>query len=182
MATLPVITNFGSIRPWSEADVPALAEYANNRKVWLNLRDGFPHPYSAENAQAFLAMVGRQDPVTFFAIATAEEAIGAIGISLHQDVHRLTAEMGYWLAEPFWGKGIMSEAVAKFTTFAFANFPLVRIYAEPYATNAASCRVLERAGYTLEGRKRSSVIKDGQILDQLLYARIQATPQSVIHR
>jgi RimJ/RimL family protein N-acetyltransferase len=153
--------------------VDALVKYANNRKVWLNLRDAFPHPYTAASAAAFLEMVERQDPTRFFAIATPQEAIGSIGISLNQDVHRLTAEMGYWLAEPYWGKGIMTETVARFTDYAFARFPLVRIYAEPYAHNAASCRILEKAGYVLEGRLRGSVIKDGRILDQLLYAQVR---------
>ena len=96
--------------------------YANNRKVWLNLRDAFPHPYSQASAQAFLEMVGRQDPITYFAIATREEAIGSIGVSLHRDVQRLTAELGSSLAEPFWGKGIMTEAVARFTGYAFECF------------------------------------------------------------
>ncbi len=81
--------------------------------------------------------------------------------------------MGYWLAEPYWGKGIMTETVARFTEYACERFSLLRIYAEPYAHNASSCRVLEKAGYTLEGRLRSSVIKDGQILDQLLYAQVR---------
>lgn len=161
------------IRPWSLHDAPALVKYANNRKVWLNLRDAFPHPYTQASATTFLEMVARQNPTTFFAIATREEAIGGIGISPNQDVHRLTAEMGCWLAEPYWGKGFMTEAVGRFTQFVFDTFPLVRIYAEPYATNASSCRVLEKAGFALEGRLRSSVIKDGQILDQLLYARIR---------
>ena len=161
------------IRPWRTCDAGALAKYANNRKVWLNLRDAFPHPYTAASASAFLEMVARQNPTTFFAIATPQEAIGGIGISINHDVHRLTAEMGYWLAEPYWGNGIMTETVARFTEYAFENFSLVRIYAEPYAENASSCRVLEKAGYTLEGRLRSSVIKDGQILDQLLYAQIR---------
>jgi ribosomal-protein-alanine N-acetyltransferase len=164
-------TTFGSIRPWQESDAAALVKYANNRKIWANLRDGFHFPYNAEHARAFLDLVGRQNPTTYFAIATPEEAIGSIGLSLGQDVHRLTAEMGYWLAEPFWGRGIMSEAVARFTDAAFAAFELVRIYAEPYATNTNSCRILEKAGFTFEGRLRSSVIKDGKILDQLMYAR-----------
>ncbi|MBN1894855.1 GNAT family N-acetyltransferase [bacterium] len=168
-----VETSYGGIRHWSDADAPALAKHANNRKIWLNLRDGFPHPYTLENARAFLEMVGRQDPKTFFAIATQEEAIGAIGITPNMDVHRLTAEMGYWLAEPFWGKGIMTETVAKFTDFALEHFGLVRIYAEPYAYNAASCRVLEKAGFVLEGRLKNSVIKDGVITDQLLYAKVK---------
>jgi len=166
-------TSFGGIRPWISNDADALVKYANNRKVWLNMRDAFPHPYTGVSAATFLEMTVRQSPTTFFAIATQEEAIGGIGVSLNQDVHRMTAEMGYWLGEPFWGKGLMTEAVAKFTEYAFESFHLMRIYAEPYASNPNSCRVLEKAGFMLEGRLRSSVIKDGQILDQFLYARVR---------
>ncbi len=97
-------TSFGAIRQWRNHDADALVKYANNRNVWINMRDAFPHPYTIADAAAFLEMVGLQTPTTFFAIATHEEAIGGIGVSLNQDVHRLTAEMGYWLAEPFWGK------------------------------------------------------------------------------
>jgi len=165
-------TTFGVLRPWHIDDALALVKYANNRKIWLNLRDGFPYPYTTQDAQHFLDMVSRQTPQTFFAIATHTEAIGGIGIMPNSDVHRLTAELGYWLAEPFWGKGIMSEAVYVFTEFAFAQFNLVRIYAEPYAYNNASSRVLEKAGFSFEGRLKCSVIKDGVILDQLLYAKI----------
>jgi RimJ/RimL family protein N-acetyltransferase len=149
-------------------------KYANNRKVWLNLRDAFPSPYTAINAEAFLDMACAQNPLTICAIATPEEAIGSIGFFPKEDVHRLTAEMGYWLAEPYWGRGIMTETVAKFTEYASEHFPLIRIYAEPYADNSASRRVLEKAGYVLEGRLRSSVIKNGRILDQCLYARVRA--------
>lgn len=168
-----ILTSFGCIRPWEEQDAEALARYANNRKIWLNLRDGFPHPYTLEHARAFLLRMRGQNPPTFFAIATPEGAVGGIGVSLNQDVHRLTAELGYWLAEPYWGRGIMSEAVASFSDFAFERFGLVRIYAEPYATNPASGRVLEKAGFILEGRMRCSVLKDQQILDQLLYAKVR---------
>jgi ribosomal-protein-alanine N-acetyltransferase len=168
-----VPTSFGGIRPWSSDDVPALVKYANNRKVWLNMRDVFPHPYTEDSAAAFLDRVARQDPTTTFAIATGQEAIGGIGLLPKQDVHRLTAELGYWLGEPYWGKGIMTEAVDRFVAWAFERFQFVRIHAEPYATNASSCRVLEKAGFALEGRMRRSAIKDGQILDQILYARIK---------
>lgn len=170
---LPLVTSFGSIRAWTRQDAPALAKYANNRNIWLNLRDGFPHPYTLDNAHAFLDAVSDQNPVRLCAIATAEEAIGSIGISPNQDVHRLTAELGYWLAEPYWGKGIMTETILRFTDYAFECFGLVRIYAEPYAYNPSSCRVLEKAGFVLEGRLRCSVIKDGQIVDQLMYAKIR---------
>jgi RimJ/RimL family protein N-acetyltransferase len=165
--------SFGMIRPWSTLDKLALVKYANNRRVWLNMRDAFPHPYTESGADSFLDMVRLQNPTTFFAIATNDEAIGGIGVSLNQDVHRLTAEMGYWLGEPYWGKGVMTEAVAKFSQYAFERFHLMRIYAEPYANNLGSCRVLEKVGFALEGRLRSSVIKDGQIIDQFLYAQIR---------
>ena len=173
-----IITSFGSVRPWRDSDAPALARYANNRKIWLNLRDGFPHPYGIENAHAYLAMVARQDPITFATIATPEESIGAIGISIGKDVHRLTAEMGYWLAEPYWGRGITTEAVAAFTESMFSRFGLIRIHAEPYAWNAASCRVLEKAGFVLEGRLRGNAIKDGRIVDSLMYARVRMPAHS----
>ena len=97
-------TSFGSIRPYCHYDAENLARYANNRKVWLNLRDGFPHPYSLENARAFINAVSLQNPTTFLAIASPAEVIGGIGISPNQDVHRLTAELGYWLGEPIGGK------------------------------------------------------------------------------
>ena len=174
----PLETSFGTIRCWNDRDVDALVKHADNRNIWLNLRDGFPHPYTAESARSFLAIVGRQNPVTFFAIATSEEAIGGIGVTLNQDVHRLTAEMGYWLGESHWGKGIMTETISRFTEFAFKRFGLARIYAEPYVTNRASCRVLEKSGFALEGRMRSNVIKDKRILDQFLYAKIKYSPNA----
>ena len=110
-------------------------------------------------------------PTTDFCIEVHGAAVGGIGIRLGQDVHRHTAEVGYWLAEDFWGRGIMSETVAAFTNFCFENFPLRRIYAEPFSNNPASARVLEKTGFVLEGRLRNNVIKDGKILDSLLYAR-----------
>jgi [ribosomal protein S5]-alanine N-acetyltransferase len=170
---IAIQTSFGLIRAWRLEDAAALVKFGNNRKVWLNLRDGFPTPYTLEKAEIFLENAAHQDPLTYFAIATAQEAMGGIGITIHKDVHRLTAELGYWLGEPYWGKGIMTESVLKFTDAMFEKFGLLRIYAEPYATNTASARVLEKAGFILEGRMSSSVIKDGKILDQLLYARVK---------
>ncbi|MCU0490992.1 MAG: GNAT family N-acetyltransferase [Chloroflexaceae bacterium] len=168
-----IATSFGQIRPWHAGDATALVRYANNRNIWRNMRDGFPHPYTWEAARAFLTAVAAQSPTTFFAIATANEAIGGIGITIHSDVHRLTAELGYWLGEPFWGRGYITESIAAFTSYAFATFGLVRISAEPYATNQASARALEKAGYSYEGRLRCNVLKEGLILDQLLYAAIK---------
>lgn len=162
-----------SIRDWKEDDASGIVKYANNHKVSKNLRDGFPNPYGLSDAEDFLAKVKQQEPRTFFAIATEAEIIGAIGLARGVDVHRFTAEMGFWLAEPYWGKGIMTEAVKRFTKLAFERFDLERIFAEPYTTNPASARVLEKAGYVLEGTLRANVFKEGKVLDQYLYARIK---------
>jgi [ribosomal protein S5]-alanine N-acetyltransferase len=169
---MPITTSFGMIRAWEAEDVTSLGKYANNRKIWKNMRDGFAHPYTIRHAQTFLEAVSCQNPITFFAIATTNEAIGAIGLSINQDVHRYNAELAYWLGEPFWNRGYMSEAVTLFCDFGFKILGLNRIYAEPYASNSASGRILEKAGFTLEGRLKCSVFKDGQLFDQLLFAKI----------
>ncbi len=161
------------VRPWSTEDAVALQRHANNRKIWLNLRDVFPHPYTMEDAAAFLSFVAQETPQTTFAIAISSEAIGCIGLRLGVDVHRKTAELGYWMGEPFWGRGIMSEAVAGFVGYAFETFDLQRIYAEPFENNPASIRVLEKARFTCEGRLTASIFKDGKVLDSLLYARLR---------
>ena len=160
-----------TIRPWRLNDAKSLAKHANNRRVWLALRDAFPHPYAADDGNKFLQNATTAQPTTDFCIEVDDAAVGGIGIHLGRDVHRHTAEFGYWLAEDFWGRGIMSEAVAAFTNFCFENFPLRRIYAEPFSNNPASARVLEKTSFVLEGRLRNNVIKDGKILDSLLYAR-----------
>ena len=157
------------LRPWDTGDVPSLARHANNRNIWINLRDGFPHPYVEEDARRFIAMAQAMTPQTFFCIDKNGEAIGGIGYTLHQDVERFMAEMGYWLAEPFWGQGIMTQAVKALTAHAMQRHRLNRVYATPYAWNAASGRVLEKAEFTLEGRLRCAAFKDGQIVDMLMY-------------
>ena len=159
------------IRSWTLADAAALQCYANNREIWINLRDVFPHPYSLNDANAFLNHVTQEKPETTFAIATSAEAIGCIGLQLGQDVHCKTAELEYWLSEPFWGRGIMSEAVTEFSRYAFGAFDLQRIYAVPFESNRGSIRVLEKARFICEGRMRASIFKDGKVLDSFLYAR-----------
>jgi ribosomal-protein-alanine N-acetyltransferase len=168
-----MLIRFGEymIRDWREEDAPGITKYANNREISKNLRDGFPYPYTLSDAEEFLFKVRQQDPRTFFALATEAQVIGGIGLGPGEDVHRFTAEMGFWLAEPFWGKGIMTEAVKRFTELAWERYQLQRIYAEPYTTNPASARVLEKAGYSLEGTMRANVFKGGRVLDQYLYAK-----------
>jgi RimJ/RimL family protein N-acetyltransferase len=162
------------IREYDADDAPALVRYANNHKVWRNLRDRFPHPYTHRDAFRWLRQVGRQIPAHDFAIATEKELIGAIGLQFQDDVHRRSAEIGYWLGEPHWGKGIATRAVCCLTEFAFANTPLVRIYANVFEWNPASARVLEKAGYSYEGRLRKSVLKDDQLIDQLVYSVLRS--------
>jgi RimJ/RimL family protein N-acetyltransferase len=160
-----------TIRPWRLNDAESLAKHANNRRVWLALRDVFPHPYTVDDANKFLQNATTAQPTTDFCIEVDGAAVGGIGIHLGRDVHRHTAELGYWLAEKLWGRGIVTEAVVAFSNFCLENFPLRRIYAEPFANNPASARVLEKAGFIFEGRLKNHVIKDGQLLDSLLYAR-----------
>ncbi len=161
------------LRTWMPRDVSSLAKYANNRKIWLNLRDGFPHPYTEDDAVDHIERVKDQEPVTAFAIASENEAIGGIGIHLQQDVSRRSAEIGYWLGEPFWGKGVATLALSAVVDYAFANFDLVRLYANVFESNPASARVLEKAGFTLESRERKSITKDGETMDALVYALIR---------
>ena len=161
------------LRPWAPSDRDALASHANNPRVAANLRDAFPSPYTREDAERFLARVSEQTPRTFLAIEVDGETTGGIGLKLHSDVERISAELGYWLGEPHWGRGVMTEAVRAFTDWSFATFPLTRIFAVPYETSLASVRVLEKAGFVYEGRLRKSAIKLGQVLDQLVYADVR---------
>lgn len=158
------------VRSWEPRDVPSLVANADNRKIWLNVRDRFPHPYTRRDAQLFIKSARQMQPETSFAIAVGDEAVGGVGFVLQQDVERVSAEIGYWLGEPFWGRGIATEALRAVTAHAIEHHGLTRVFALPFAHNASSVRVLEKAGYVLEGRLRRSCIKNGEIVDQLQYA------------
>jgi len=162
-----------SVRSWKWSDVEAIVRHANNRNVWINLRDRFPYPYTASDARRWLESVVGFQPETNFAIAVGDEAVGGIGFSIQYDVARRSAEIGYWLGEEVWGRGIATDALLAVTDYAFANFDLCRLYANVFAWNPASARVLEKAGYSFEGRLKRSVTKDGQTIDQLMYAIIR---------
>jgi RimJ/RimL family protein N-acetyltransferase len=159
------------VRLWQPDDVSSLVEHANNRNVSRQLRDRFPHPYGPEHGRGFLTWIGQQETPSVWAIAVDGRAVGGIGLQLGEDVERVSAEIGYWLGEAFWGRGIAAAALEAVTAPAFAAFDLSRIFALPFATNAQSIRVLEKAGYVREGHLRQSAIKDDQIVDQYLYAR-----------
>jgi RimJ/RimL family protein N-acetyltransferase len=156
------------------ADAARMASLAANRNVWINLLDLFPHPYALADARAYLdRLAAWHGPPTNLAITVGDELVGMIGLKPLDDVHRAGANIGYWVGEPYWGRGIATAAVKAMTAHAFASFPLERLQAEVFAWNAASARVLEKAGYTLEGRARRSILKAGQITDGLLYARLR---------
>lgn len=169
----------GAVRSYEPGDAVSLARHGNDRGIWQNLRDGFPHPYRVEDGEAFVAMALARVPESFFAIDVGGEAVGGIGFSPHEDVERLSAEVGYWLGRAFWGRGVVTAALRVLTVHAIEAHGLVRLYAAPYATNPASARVLEKAGYVFEGRLRLSAIKEGRLLDQLLYAYVSEPPVPV---
>jgi RimJ/RimL family protein N-acetyltransferase len=164
---LPVCT----VRAWTMADEPALLKHANNRRIAMQLRDRFPHPYLAEHARKFLEWVTQQPAETVWAIEVNGEAAGGIGVELHADVERVSAEIGYWLGETHWGRGIVTAALTTVSPAVMEQFDLTRLYAVPFADNAASVRVLEKSGFVREGRLRRSAIKNGEVRDQLLFAR-----------
>ncbi|MCY3690737.1 MAG: GNAT family protein [Chloroflexota bacterium] len=161
------------IRSLQLSDAPALAKYGNNRAIWRNLWDRHPYPYGIQDAEEWIQFAMGQEPETIFAIASQTEAIGCIGLLPQDDVARISAEVGYWLGEPFWNRGVATGALQALTEYAFGELGLIRLYATVMEWNPASARVLEKAGYQYEGLLRKSVIKDGKILDQWLYAIVR---------
>jgi RimJ/RimL family protein N-acetyltransferase len=160
------------VRPWSSRDVESLIRHADNANVARQLRDRFPHPYTRANARAFLAQATAGGAGVFLAIEADGEAVGGIGWFRGGDVERFSAEVGYWLGEAYWGRGITTAALRLVSDYAFASDGLLRLFAVPFADNLASVRVLEKAGYQREGVLRSAAVKFGRPRDQLLYSRI----------
>jgi ribosomal-protein-alanine N-acetyltransferase len=162
-----------TFRTWRTRDVDALVQHANNRNVWVNLKDRFPHPYERADAESWIGMnhlvLG---PPVNFAIDVGGEAIGGVGVEPLEDVFHRTANIGYWVAEPFWGRGIATAAVQFICEYAMRTFPLDRLQATVFDWNPASGRVLEKNRFVLEGRQRRAVIKDGRVGDLLLYGRL----------
>lgn len=158
------------LRPLVAADAEALASHANDRDVWLNLRDRFPHPYSVRDAEEYIADVAARPLQTSFGVVVDGEAAGSVSLMLGQDIERRTAEIAYWLGRAVWGRGIATEAVRAATLYAFDHLGMHRVFAVPFRRNPASTRVLEKVGYVREGVMRRSAIKDGELIDQILYA------------
>jgi [ribosomal protein S5]-alanine N-acetyltransferase len=164
-----------TLRDLRMTDAPSLARHANDRRIWVQLRDRFPHPYTVADAQAFIAMVGAREPPICLGIVANDCVVGCIGLERLGDVNRCSAELGYWLGVAHWGQGIATEAINAITRWGHDTLELERIFAQPFANNLTSCRVLEKAGFVLEGTMRRSVIKDGAIRDQRLYAKVRST-------
>ncbi|AMO57826.1 GNAT family N-acetyltransferase [Endozoicomonas montiporae] len=160
------------VRSFLYGDASSLSRHGNNAKIARNLRDSFPNPYSIEHARAWIQHVKEYEADTRFIIASGQEAIGEIGFVTQLDVHRFSAEIGYWVSEEHWGKGIMSKAVAYVSDYAFAKKKIVRLFADVVEYNEGSCKVLERCGYQCEGVLRKHIYKGERFYDQFLYAKV----------
>ena len=163
------------IRKWELSDAADLAAALSNKKIQDNLRDGVPFPYTEQDGMEYIsAMLSADENDTFaFAIIVDGKAIGSIGVLRQGNIHRQTAELGYYIAEEYWGRGIMTEAVKQICQYVFDKSDIIRIYAEPFASNAASCRVLEKTGFQYEGTLRSNAVKNGEVLDMKMYSLLR---------
>jgi RimJ/RimL family protein N-acetyltransferase len=163
-------TNF-ILREWQLSDAASLAESANNIHVWNNLRDAFPHPYSEEDGKAYIEIaLSKPKPATLFAIVVDGKAVGSIGIFIRTDIERISAELGYFIGEKYWNRGIMTKAIREITAYAFTNFPLHKIYATPFDFNIASHKALQKAGFEREAILKQAAIKNGKIIDLHYYS------------
>ena len=163
------------IRKWELSDARDLASALSNTRVQNNLRDGLPYPYTEQDGADYIsAMLSADENETFaFAVTADDKVIGSIGVFRQGNIHRLTAELGYYIAEEYWGRGIMTEIVKQTCKSVFEKSDIIRIYAEPFAHNAASCRVLEKAGFQYEGTLRSNAVKNGKIIDMRIYSLLK---------
>lgn len=165
-----------TLRPLVISDADAIASMGNNAKIAGFMRDVFPHPYELENAFAFINNVKDFNPTRVFAIIADGVHVGCCGIFPKEDVYRMNAEIGYWLGEEYWGKGIATEAAKLISTYGFETLGMKRIYASVFSPNKASAKVLEKAGFTYEGTHRQSVYKNGEYLDELFYGLVRNFP------
>lgn len=163
------------IRKWELSDATDLAAALSNKKIQDNLRDGLPYPYTEQDGTDYIsAMLSADENEIFaFAITVDEKLVGSIGIFRQGNIHRQTAELGYYIAEEYWGRGIMTEAVRQICAYVFEKSDIIRIYAEPFAYNAASCRILEKAGFQYEGTLRSNAVKNGEVIDMKMYSLLK---------
>ena len=165
---------------WKEDFAPSLAQSANDARVGRFLRDGFPYPYTERDARRFIAATLRDRTSLSRAIVVDGRAVGAVSLTKMSNVYEKNAELGYWLSPDHWGRGIMTEAVRAICREGFDACGVERIYAEPFADNAASRRVLEKCGFALEGVLRKSIYKGGMYHDSCIYARLRTADNGAI--
>lgn len=158
------------LRPWTMEDLDTLVEKANNFKIAKNMMNTFPHPYTMEAGVKFIEMVNMMNPLQVFAIDVNGLLGGSIGIFPQTDIRQKNAELGYWLEEPLWGKGIIPMAIKQIVEYGFKTWDIERIFAIPFSTNKGSQRALEKAGFELEGNLKKTIYKNGEYLDELIYA------------
>ena len=161
------------IREWAPSDKAALVRFANNRKIWRNLAHIFPHPYTEADADRWFSFLAAMPEPTSWAIEVDGLAVGSIGVRLGEGIYLKSGEFGYWLAKPYWGRGIMTDAVKAASAYAMRRFGLIRLESPVFEWNPASMRVLEKCGFVREGVLRASALKDGQVIDRVLYALVQ---------
>lgn len=163
------------LREWREEDLESIAENANNINVWNNLRDSFPHPYTPDDARTFFEIVKGRTYQQEFVIVVGGKAVGNIGFCPQgEDVERFSAEIGYFLGEPYWGRGITSEAVRLVVVeYVFRHTDIVRVFTAVFDYNTASQRVLEKAGFTRTGRLRKAAFKNGRFIDEIGYEMVK---------
>lgn len=163
------------LRKWRIEDAPDLARAISNKKIQDNLRDGLPFPYTVEDGKDFITSMLEADAnqTYAFAITVNDVVIGSIGVFRCSNIHARTAEMGYYIAEEYWNKGLGSSAVHQMVEYIFNNTDIIRIFAEPFAYNEASCRILEKAGFLFEGLLRKNAVKNGKIIDMKMYSIIK---------
>lgn len=163
------------IRKWKKEDAGQLSEMLNNQKILNNLRDGLPFPYTIDDAKEYIrAMLDSDQDQTFaYAITDEDRVIGSIGVFRKDNIHFRTAELGYYIAEPDWGQGHGTRAVKQICELIFETTDIIRIFAEPFARNLGSCRILEKTGFQLEGILRKNALKNGQTEDMKLYALVR---------
>lgn len=166
------LNNKIKIRQYSRYDIKKLTELCNNKKIWDNLRDFIPYPYTEKDAEEFIKLCSKEDPIITFAIDFSDKLVGCIGLIPQKDIYRLNAEIGYWIGEPYWGLGIATQAVRLTVDYGFNKLNLIRIYTGVFDYNIASQRVLEKAGFKKEGIFEKATVKNGQIHDENRYSII----------
>jgi ribosomal-protein-alanine N-acetyltransferase len=166
---MEIITRTSILRDWNPDDACSLARRADNPRIAAMMRDAFPSPYTLEDAHRFISMATGPTPNLLLAIEVMGEVVGGIGIHPLVDVQRRSAEIGYWLSESLWGKGIMTDAVCSLVPIAFKRYDIVRLQAGIFSNNPASMRVLEKCGFTREAVHKNAITKNGILLDEVMY-------------